>query len=632
MNDPQQYQVVALRYRPQQFDALVGQSHITTALANAITQNRIGHAYLFTGARGVGKTSSARIFAKCLNCVQGPTTDPCNQCNICSAVSVGEDIDVLEIDGASNRGIDEIRQLRSNVAVRPSRARYKVYIIDEVHMLTSQAFNALLKTLEEPPAHVKFIFCTTDPQKIPITVLSRCQRFDFSPVKTNAIADRLREIAQTENVEAEDTALQLLARRANGSMRDSQSLLEQLLSFCGDKITIDEVHQLLGTTDNSRIAEIATAMTNKDSATTLNLIHDNISSGVNAGQLAAQLLGYFRDMLVTRVGCNEETLLNCTPDELQALAEQGEQLGLETILLIVQLLDRAVVTMQSSLHSRTLLEVAAVKICGLEHLESIAGLIKSLSAVGNNVTISSGAAGNLTQPSAASSSKKNEINNLQPQRLSPSANPATAQPTTTTAAVADQPATAPPADVSQSASQTPSAKLSQLAKSPPTLASPTPTSQAADLTPAASTPAASAPAVASSSTVAASPHDAAPCEATKIYQTAIQQLGEMTAGMAERFEKVELNQGKMVVTLLEAYNTKMCSNSDRKQKIESAVKSVAGRDIRVDFVTSAKPPAQKVAAKSKMTRVQQIRALQNHPFVKEAIDIFDCEITDFFQR
>ena len=208
-NPDAQYQVVALRYRPQSFGDLVGQSHIATALSNAINKNRVGHAYLFTGARGVGKTSSARIFAKCLNCEQGPTMTPCNECDICQSVSAGEDVDVLEIDGASNRGIDEIRQLRSNAAVRPGRSKYKIYIIDEVHMLTTQAFNALLKTLEEPPLHVKFIFCTTDPQKIPITVLSRCQRFDFSPVQTNEIADRLREIAENEGVQADEQSLAL---------------------------------------------------------------------------------------------------------------------------------------------------------------------------------------------------------------------------------------------------------------------------------------------------------------------------------------------------------------------------------------------------------------------------------------
>ena len=240
------YQVVARRYRPQSFESLVGQSQVSTALSNAINTNRVGHAYLFTGARGVGKTSSARIFAKCLNCEKGPTDTPCGVCDVCQAVNDGQDVDVIEIDGASNRGIDEIRELRANINVRPSRSRYKVYIIDEVHMLTTPAFNALLKTLEEPPSHVKFIFCTTDPEKIPITVLSRCQRFDFAPVESNAICDRLVEICKSEGFEAELDALQLLARRANGSMRDSQSLLEQLLSFCDQKITLDDVNQDVG--------------------------------------------------------------------------------------------------------------------------------------------------------------------------------------------------------------------------------------------------------------------------------------------------------------------------------------------------------------------------------------------------
>src|SRR5579863_4924001 len=187
------YVVVARRYRPQSFAELVGQQHVAQALAGAIGSNRVGHAYLFTGARGVGKTSSARILAKALNCVNGPTSTPCNQCDICRSVSTGDDVDVLEIDGASNRGIDEMRQLRQNVNVRPSRARFKIYIIDEVHMLTKEAFNALLKTLEEPPEHVKFIFCTTEPEKVLITILSRCQRFDFSGIQLSSIAERLRQ-------------------------------------------------------------------------------------------------------------------------------------------------------------------------------------------------------------------------------------------------------------------------------------------------------------------------------------------------------------------------------------------------------------------------------------------------------
>jgi DNA polymerase-3 subunit gamma/tau len=217
-----EYVVVARRYRPQSFDELIGQKTVSQGLANAINTNRVGHAYLFTGARGVGKTSTARIFAKALNCVQGPTTSPCGECDICQGIASGEDVDVLEIDGASNRGIDEIRQLRQNVNIRPSRARFKIYIIDEVHMLTTPAFNALLKTLEEPPEHVKFIFCTTEAEKIPITVLSRCQRFDFAPMEMSSIIGRLEHICRNEGIEAEPEALHIIARRAAGSMRDSQ--------------------------------------------------------------------------------------------------------------------------------------------------------------------------------------------------------------------------------------------------------------------------------------------------------------------------------------------------------------------------------------------------------------------------
>ncbi len=403
---PSEYTVVARRYRPQSFTQMVGQDHIAHALANAIKQNRVGHAYLFTGARGVGKTSSARIFAKCLNCVKGPIEIPCNDCDICQSVSVGEDIDVLEIDGASNRGIDEIRQLRSNAIVRPSRARFKIYIIDEVHMLTQQAFNALLKTLEEPPEHVKFIFCTTDPQKIPITVLSRCQRFDFAPVQTTAIMQRLQEICENENIEASEEALAVLARRAAGSMRDSQSLLEQLLSFCSEKIGVEDVHQLLGTADGGRIMAIVAAVVSKDPGDALNQVAAAIEGGVDAGQLIVQLLGYFRDIMAIRVGADKETLLTCAESDVESLNSIADQLGLETILAIVQTLDHSISRMQVSLHGRTLLEVAIVRICNLENLDLLSDLVDQLAGAGSSTA------------SRSVPSKKNAEPRLEPPQVS----------------------------------------------------------------------------------------------------------------------------------------------------------------------------------------------------------------------
>src|SRR5437764_10683479 len=269
---PAEYTVVARRYRPQQFAELIGQEHVAQALVNALQSDRVAHAYLFTGARGVGKTSAARILAKALNCEKGPTATPCDQCESCLAIADGQDVDVVEIDGASNNRIDEARDLRQNVGFRPTRGRYKVYIIDEVHMLTTQAFNALLKTLEEPPPHVKFIFATTEVQKIPITILSRCQRFDFAHVGPGKIFEQLKRIVEREGLAAEDEALRLIARRAAGSIRDSQSLLDQLLAFGESRLTVQHVHQLLGTANEERVAEMAAAVLSRNAQRPLELL------------------------------------------------------------------------------------------------------------------------------------------------------------------------------------------------------------------------------------------------------------------------------------------------------------------------------------------------------------------------
>ncbi|MEC9091293.1 MAG: DNA polymerase III subunit gamma/tau, partial [Planctomycetota bacterium] len=370
------YQVVARRYRPQSFESLVGQSQISTALTNAIKTDRVGHAYLFTGARGVGKTSAARIFAKCLNCDLGPIATPCGNCEVCSAVNDGEDVDVLEIDGASNRGIDEIRELRANINVRPSRSRYKIYIIDEVHMLTMQAFNALLKTLEEPPTHVKFIFCTTDPEKIPITVLSRCQRFDFAPVEADSISNRLAEICKSEGFEADPEALALIARRANGSMRDSQSLLEQLLSFCQQRISLADVNQMFGTADLGRVKSIVCEIVNKNSKAALEEFDESLNSGVNPGQLGSQIVGFLRDMLVAQNGCDQDLLLTGNPCDFEQILELGNRLGGSTLLASLQVFDECLTRLRSSSHPRTLIEMAIIRTCHLENLEMVSSLIR----------------------------------------------------------------------------------------------------------------------------------------------------------------------------------------------------------------------------------------------------------------
>src|SRR6056297_2942717 len=372
------YVVVARRYRPRGFDELVGQDHVGRALKNAIETSRVGHAYLFTGARGVGKTSTARIFAKALNDPSGPTASPDNDSDVAQAIDAGEDVDVIEIDGASNRGIDEIRSLRANVGVRPSRSRYKIYIIDEVHMLTQAAFNALLKTLEEPPEHVKFIFCTTDPEKIPITVLSRCQRFDFAPVHTDEIMQRLREIVDAEQTPADDEALRLIARRAAGSMRDSQSLLEQVLSFSTGTLTVASVHSMLGTADDERLQKLTTALIARDAKSALEQADAAILAGVDAGQLGEQLLGHFRDLLVATVGCEPQMLRYCSESMHDELKQRGAAWGVATVLAVVSLLDQTLVRIRQSVHGRVLLEAALIQICQLPDLQRFADVLAGI--------------------------------------------------------------------------------------------------------------------------------------------------------------------------------------------------------------------------------------------------------------
>jgi DNA polymerase-3 subunit gamma/tau len=267
------YQVFARKYRPQTFDDLVGQAHVTRTLKNAVEQNRLAHAYLFVGPRGIGKTSTARILAKALNCVNGPTVKPCGTCDSCKEITQGNSLDVLEIDGASNNGVEQVRELRDNVRYAPSKGHFKIYIIDEVHMLTSAAFNALLKTLEEPPAHVKFIFATTEPQKVLPTILSRCQRFDLHRIPANLIADHLQFIARNEKVTLEPAAAHAIAKVRDGGLRDAESMLDQLVAFCGENIAEHDVLNVFGFTSEQTVASFTEKILSGGTAEALELLH-----------------------------------------------------------------------------------------------------------------------------------------------------------------------------------------------------------------------------------------------------------------------------------------------------------------------------------------------------------------------
>jgi len=373
----QGYQVVARRYRPQRFDELVGQEHVARGLSGAIESGRIGHAYLFTGARGVGKTSAARIYAKALECTSRVRGEPCNVCDSCLAISAGQDVDVVEIDAASNRGIDEMRQLRQNVAVRPARGHYKIYIIDEVHMLTREAFNALLKTLEEPPAHVKFVLCTTEPDKLPITILSRCQRFDFQTVDAPAIARRLAQIVEAEGAEVSAEALALIARRAAGSMRDSQSLLEQLLGSAGGSIGVDDVHAVIGTGREEKVGAVIACLAARDACGALAAFDAAIAGGADPGGVLEQLLAALRDSLLASVGCGADLMLQ--GDGLGVdLAALGRETGTVTLLAMLQIIDHALGRMRLSGHAAVLAEMAIVRLASLEDLDNLAEAVEKI--------------------------------------------------------------------------------------------------------------------------------------------------------------------------------------------------------------------------------------------------------------
>ena len=331
------YLVLARKYRPQNFEEVIGQEQITRTLSNAIAKNKIASAYLFAGPRGVGKTSMARILAKALDCEKGPTATPCNQCKICKEITAGNNPDVLEIDGASNRGIDQIRELRENAKFTPTKSRFKIYIIDEVHMLTTEAFNALLKTLEEPPAHVKFIFATTQPDKVISTIISRCQHFDFKPIKVSDILTHLKNIAGKEKIKAEEDALRKIAVFADGSLRDSLSILDQIVSFTEENtITIRQVNDLLGLVNEETYFKVVETIINNDPAS-LFVITDRLTSeGKNLSSFFGGLLKYFRNILLLKVSYALSSLINEDNELKQVLKDQGKNFSSEELFRIIE--------------------------------------------------------------------------------------------------------------------------------------------------------------------------------------------------------------------------------------------------------------------------------------------------------
>ena len=374
------YTVLARKYRSKTFSDVIGQDPIAQTLTNAIKTGRIAHAYLFTGTRGVGKTTMARILAKALNCLSAdePTTEPCCKCDSCLAINLGEDIDVIEIDGASNNRVDEIRELRENVIYRPARSRYKVYIIDEVHMLTTSAFNALLKTLEEPPSHIKFIFATTEPNKVIATIQSRCQRFDFRNIGPAKIAEQLKSILKQEKIKYEEDLILPLAKMANGSMRDGLSLLDRLISTGVEPLTTNLLEEFLGQPNSEKLWNLIGQIGDSDAAGTLAAIEDLLSVGVSEVQIVDSLIDYMRDLMVIKSTGTKSDLVIMTDQQKQRAAEFAEKFDIAALIYSIATLEKLRWSIKNSDTSRALLEAALLRFALSEHFINVDGLLSHL--------------------------------------------------------------------------------------------------------------------------------------------------------------------------------------------------------------------------------------------------------------
>jgi DNA polymerase III subunit gamma/tau len=583
------YQVSARKYRPGTFDDVIGQPHVVQTLVNSITTKRIAQAYLFSGTRGVGKTTVARILAKALNCEQGPTGTPCATCANCQEIAQGTSVDVIEIDGASNTSVDDVREIRENVKFTPFRGSYRVYIIDEVHMLSNSAFNALLKTLEEPPPHVVFIFATTEIHKIPATILSRCQHYNFRRIAKTEIIERLRHVAKQDGITIEDRSLTALARASEGSMRDALSLLDQAVAFGGKSIVHTDLEALLGAVPQELLRAMIQAITTQDSAAALRVLAQLLDQGHDLRAYCADVVEYLRNMLVVSVTSPQEwpALIEASSDDLSQLATDKASLTPEQIQQIFMLFTQAEDALRFSAHPRFVLETTAVKATRLLRPE----------APKADQSVRAASSERPPQPAAARSDK---VSN--PERTA-----APTPPRSTTAP-------APPLP-----SSTPSHKISG-------------ESMARPVRPPAAEPAKPPGQSSASASRAAQP-------VAMNWEQFQEEVGHAFPNIAPFLEmgRVVSNDGDLLTIGFAKQATVargMLEKADNIQALASLCERLSGRSIRLRIVelTEADPPgptmAQVRAAREQEQKLVLFERAKAHPVVKQALEIFGAELAD----
>jgi DNA polymerase-3 subunit gamma/tau len=606
------YVVLARKWRPQSFEDLIGQDHVSTTLEHAIARDRVAHAFLFTGVRGVGKTTSARILAKALNCAEGPTARPCQKCPQCVDITSGSDVDVLEIDGATYTGIDDVRKLQESLPYRPSRDRYKILIVDEVHMLSTSAWNAFLKTLEEPPPHVKFIFATTEVHKVPVTILSRCQRYDFKMLSAQMVHARLKYVLEQEGVAADDAAIAIIAREAAGSMRDGMSLLDQVIAWVGggdDRLTADGVARVLGVAARTVLHRLGKALIDGDAATAVAIVGDLATDGFDLPHVARDFLGHLRDLVVAKVTPDPTALLDLPAQEVADVQALAALTDTDDLTRLHQGFSRAFDDITRSGQPRAALEMTLVRLARRPPLLPLDELLRRLGELERRLT--GGGGGGPSSPGAGGGPRRPA-----PGEPGPPARRAAA-PVEAPARFAAPPSVSPP-----SARDLGSSPVSARPSSPSSME---PTSSSPPRSPAPAAPPAEPPAlaVALDELVALR----AILDIVRGERPALASALEHAAPLAVRADKVEL------AFEASSFLVKQATDPPAVEALTRAVQKHFGAatELRLD-VAPAGPLAATIAqldAAERRSKIEEARrVVAQHPFVTAALELLGAELQD----